>query len=181
MIPRRERRARPTLSNLSIFGPLALLGYIAESLDPVVGAFDFAVLARNNFAQRRGEIVFHRFFVFVHGGIFASLAFGQDGVIVSAGESRFQVDPRPMYCAGGAAGLFRFRFAQTLGLTLKLTRKARTLLRVTAEKRFQILVLHSFGGLFEAFLPILQRLDQTVDRRYDFLLLCHISLIRTAT
>ena len=36
----------------------------------------------------------------------------------------------------------------------------------------------AFGGFLKAFLPVFERFDQAVDRRDDFLLLCHIKLIR---
>jgi len=70
------------------------------------------VLARNNFADRTGEIlVVQRFFVFMNRRILPAFALLQNGVIVVFGNCALKIDPRPMQRTGGAAAVLRFAFA----------------------------------------------------------------------
>ena len=102
-------------------------------------------------------------------------------MIVSAGSSGFQINPRAMHCAGGATGFFRLRFTEALLLILQLCREPRTLLGIIAEKRLELRIFHRIGGFFEAFLTVFKCLDQTVNRRNNCFLLCHITYIASRT
>jgi hypothetical protein len=62
---------------------------------------------------------------------------------------------------------------------LQHRRKAGALLRVLIEERFKLRIFYGFGGLSKAFLAIFECFDQTVDRRNNFFLLCHINSYRT--
>ena len=106
----------------------ALFRSVPKIFYPIVRSHDFPVLPGNDVAQRRGETILQRLFVFVHSRIFPALAFGKDRMIVSAGSSGFQVDPGAMHCTCGAAGFFGLRFTQALRLILQLGREPRTLL-----------------------------------------------------
>jgi len=81
------------------FAELALFRSVPKIFYPIVRSHDFPVLSGNDVAQRRGETILQRLFVFVHSRIFPALAFGKDRMIVSAGSSGFQVDPGAMQCA----------------------------------------------------------------------------------
>src|SRR5438046_8513098 len=82
-----------------------------------------------------------------------------------------------MHCAGSAARFFGFRFTQTLSLSLQFSRKAMTLLRIFLKKGFELRIFHCVSSFLEPLLAILQGLDQIVDRRNNFFLLCHSTII----
>src|SRR5947199_2505327 len=51
-----------------------------------------------------------------------------------------------------------------------------TLLRIFLKQRLELRIVHGIGGFFEAFLAVLECLDQTIDRRNHFFLLCHSNI-----
>ena len=78
-----------------------------------------------------------------------------------------------MHRTARAAVVFRLRFAELDSLRLQLTGKFCPLQGILVKERLQICILHALGSLPEAFLPIFQCFDQSIDRRNDFFLLCH--------
>ena len=75
-------------------------------------ALHLFVLARNDFADRPGEIlILQRFFVFMNRRILPALALLQNGVIIVFGDCALKTDPRPMECTSGAAAVLGFTFA----------------------------------------------------------------------
>src|ERR1043166_2370448 len=131
---------------------------------PIVRALDFGELARNRFAYRSAEAVLQGLFVLVHGRIFAALTLAQNRFVITARHGRFQIDPRPVHRACGAARFFRTKFAEALRLALQLRREPMSLLRVFAEKILELRISHGISSFFEALLAVLQGFDQSIDR-----------------
>src|SRR4029453_17559679 len=130
------------------------LGGIAQIFDPIMRAFDLAVLTRNDIAHRRRKVIAHRLFELLHSRVFTTLTLGKDCALLFAGDSGFQVDPTTMHCPGGAPTCFRLGFALASGVRLQLARKARSLLRIPSEKRFELGIIYRICRFFEAFLAI---------------------------
>ena len=123
-----------------------------------MGGFDVRILTRNKVVQRLRQIVVQGLSVFFHCRVFAAFAFRQDRMVVTTGDSGFQVDPTAMHRAGGTTVCFGL-FPQVSHLTLQICCKARTLLGIFGEKRFQLRISYSFRSLLEAFLPVFKRLN----------------------
>ena len=79
-----------------------------------------------------------------------------------------------MHGTGGAPFRFRFAFAKAFRPHLQLAGKAGSLLRVLSEERFQLRIVYRIGRFLEALLPIFKSLDQVIDCRDNFFLICHI-------
>ena len=72
-----------------------LLCGIAQIFDPIMRAFDLAVLTRNDIAHRRHKIIAHRLFELLHSRVFTTLTLGKDCALVFAGDSGFKlIHPR---------------------------------------------------------------------------------------
>ena len=124
-----------------------------------MGGFDVRILTRNKVSYNGCDKSSSRaFLVFFHCRVFAAFAFRQDRMVVTTGDNGFQVDPTAMHRAGGTTVCFRL-FPQVSHLTLQICCKARTLLGIFGEKRFQLRISYSFRSLLEAFLPVFKRLN----------------------
>src|SRR4029453_8310342 len=66
-----------------------LLSGIAKVFDPIMRAFDLAVLTRNNIAHRRRKIIAHCLFERLHSRVFATFALGKDNALIFTGDSGF--------------------------------------------------------------------------------------------
>src|SRR4029453_11615722 len=66
-----------------------LLGGIAKVFDPIMRAFDLAVLTRNNIAHRRRKVIAHRLFELLHSRVFTTLTLGKDCALLLAGDGGF--------------------------------------------------------------------------------------------
>jgi len=68
-----------------------------------------------------------------------------------------------VHCTGRAAACFRLGFAKAPSLCLQLARKAKSLLRILGEKRFQLRIVDCICCFSEAFLSIFQGFNQIID------------------
>ena len=86
--------------------------------------FDLGVLPGHHLLHRYGEIIIECFPKFFDSGIFAPLAFSQNGMVITLGDSGFQVNPAAMQCTGSAAAHFGLSFIWTLSFAAQLDSEA---------------------------------------------------------
>ncbi len=124
-------------------------------------------LALDYHADVRRQVLVERLAVALQRHVLTPLAFVEDGLVILAGDHRFQIDPAPMQIAGHARTCFRIT-TEGANQLLQFGRCAGAVLGALHHGGLEVGTLEVFGAFAEALLAVFAGFDQVVEYRNRF-------------